>query len=72
MKTVIAKICKILLFVLIFMSIISHVVVADSDTPKKLLIGVKKRPDDCPVKSRKGDMLHMHYTVGTLTFRAWI
>jgi hypothetical protein len=29
----------------------------------KLQIGVKKRVDDCTVKSRKGDMLHMHYTV---------
>lgn len=34
---------------------------------KGLQIGVKKRvdPDKCPVKSKKGDTLHMHYT-GTL------
>jgi len=33
---------------------------------KGLQIGVKKRvdPDKCPVKSKKGDTLHMHYTVG--------
>lgn len=32
---------------------------------KKLQIGVKKRvePENCPIKSRKGDTLHMHYTV---------
>lgn len=30
---------------------------------RKLQIGVKKRVDHCPIKSRKGDVLHMHYTV---------
>uniref|UniRef100_A0A2K5P1G7 peptidylprolyl isomerase n=1 Tax=Cercocebus atys TaxID=9531 RepID=A0A2K5P1G7_CERAT len=25
-------------------------------------IGVKKRVDHCPIKSHKGDVLHMHYT----------
>ena len=32
---------------------------------KKLQIGVKKRisPEDCKMKSRKGDKLEMHYTV---------
>ncbi|KAJ8281622.1 hypothetical protein COCON_G00041410 [Conger conger] len=29
---------------------------------KKLQIGIKKRVDNCPMKSRKGDVLHMHYT----------
>lgn len=29
----------------------------------KLQIGVKKRVDNCSVKSKKGDVLHMHYTV---------
>jgi len=28
----------------------------------KLQIGIKKRVDDCKVKSRKGDSLSMHYT----------
>lgn len=31
----------------------------------KLQIGIKKRAEKCEVKSRKGDVLHMHYT-GTL------
>lgn len=44
------------------MSVISHVVVGNS-APKKLQIGVKKRPSECPIKSKKGDLLHMHYTV---------
>ena len=32
---------------------------------KKLQIGVKKRvePEDCKMKSRKNDVLKMHYTV---------
>ena len=36
-----------------------------TDKKKKLQIGIKKRvdPDQCPIKSRKGDTLHMHYTV---------
>ena len=29
----------------------------------KLQIGVKKRVEDCKVRSRKGDSLSMHYTV---------
>ncbi|KAL8588892.1 FK506-binding protein 2A [Nucella lapillus] len=31
---------------------------------KKLQIGIKKRvdPEECTIKSRKGDTLHMHYT----------
>ncbi|XP_043235741.1 peptidyl-prolyl cis-trans isomerase FKBP2-like [Amphibalanus amphitrite] len=32
---------------------------------KKLQIGIKKRIEDCSIKSRRGDLLHMHYT-GTL------
>ena len=28
-----------------------------------LRIGVKSRPASCPTKSKKGDKLHMHYTV---------
>lgn len=33
---------------------------------KKLQIGIKKRVDNCPIKSRKGDVLNMHYTVSTV------
>lgn len=34
---------------------------------KKLQIGIKKRVDNCPIKSRKGDVLNMHYTVSVKT-----
>ncbi len=29
----------------------------------KLQIGIKKKVDNCVQKSKKGDRLHMHYTV---------
>ncbi|XP_059479844.1 peptidyl-prolyl cis-trans isomerase FKBP2 [Neocloeon triangulifer] len=35
---------------------------AAADSKKKLQIGVKKRVEDCKMRSRKGDFLHMHYT----------
>jgi len=40
----------------------------DSKKSKGLQIGVKKRvdPDKCTIKSKKGDTLHMHYTVCTV------
>jgi len=40
----------------------------ESKKSKGLQIGVKKRigPDKCMIKSKKGDTLHMHYTVGTV------
>lgn len=31
----------------------------------KLKIGVKKRVENCTQKTRKGDLVHMHYTVST-------
>lgn len=31
---------------------------------KKLQIGVKKRPEECPIKTKPGDKVHMHYKVG--------
>ncbi|XP_052106788.1 peptidyl-prolyl cis-trans isomerase FKBP2-like [Mytilus californianus] len=34
----------------------------EEEKKKKLQIGVKKRVDNCKIKSRKGDTLHMHYT----------
>ncbi|XP_039759930.1 peptidyl-prolyl cis-trans isomerase FKBP2 [Pararge aegeria] len=64
MQTTLLNLCKITLFVLVLMNFIQDVVIADS-TPNKLQIGIKKRPAECPIKSKKGDLLHMHYT-GTL------
>ena len=63
MNSTLITVCKALLFVIVFMNVISHVVIAN--TSKKLQIGIKKRPTDCLSKSKKGDLLHMHYT-GTL------
>ncbi|WVW86972.1 FK506-binding protein 2 [Kwoniella bestiolae CBS 10118] len=43
-------------------------VLAASGTGKakdQLQIGIKYKPEECPIKSRKGDKLSMHYT-GTL------
>ncbi|CAM6031754.1 unnamed protein product [Sphagnum compactum] len=37
----------------------------DAKSEPKLKIGVKKRVENCTIRSRKGDLLHMHYT-GTL------
>ncbi|XP_038180214.1 peptidyl-prolyl cis-trans isomerase FKBP2-like [Arvicola amphibius] len=34
----------------------------EAEGKHKLQFGVKKRVDHCPIKSRKGDVLHMHYT----------
>ena len=55
---------------LLFLAVVAAVMVSPStgaDSKQKLQIGVKKRiaPEDCPIKSRKGDRLKMHYTVRT-------
>ncbi|RSH93359.1 Peptidyl-prolyl cis-trans isomerase fpr2 [Saitozyma podzolica] len=41
------------------------VLAANSKAQAQLQVGVKYKPDECPLKSRKGDKLSMHYT-GTL------
>lgn len=61
-----------LAFVLLVASFANHVLGDDEDgdaaaakkkAVKKLQIGVKKRVEDCKMRSRRGDSLHMHYTV---------
>ena len=52
---------------------VSYQVKAEEDKTekkKKLQIGVKKRvdPEQCKIKSRKGDTLNMHYTVSVETY----
>ena len=44
---------------LVFLSIVIVNVLAE----EKLQIGIKKKVDNCERKSKKGDRLHMHYTV---------
>ena len=39
------------------------VVIVGTLAEDKLQIGVKKKVENCDRKSRKGDRLHMHYTV---------
>ena len=53
---------------LLFLAVAAAALVASSsaaDSKQKLQIGIKKRvaAEDCPIKSRKGDRLKMHYTV---------
>ena len=33
------------------------------DWRRRVQIGVRRRPEECGVRSRRGDLLHMHYTV---------
>ncbi|XP_067130190.1 peptidyl-prolyl cis-trans isomerase FKBP2-like [Centruroides vittatus] len=62
-----------ILLLVVLMCLIDFVVISDENTSgkstnaktKKLQIGVKKRPEVCDKKSKKGDVLHMHYK-GTL------
>ena len=42
---------------------VAGVLSEEKKSVKKLQIGVKKRVENCSIKSRKGDLLHMHYTV---------
>ncbi|KAF7697237.1 hypothetical protein HF521_005655 [Silurus meridionalis] len=49
-----------LFLVLTLMSLLTEVVYGADK--KKLQIGIKKRVENCPIKSRKGDVLNMHYT----------
>ncbi|XP_059622421.1 peptidyl-prolyl cis-trans isomerase FKBP2 [Phlebotomus argentipes] len=37
----------------------------EADAEGKLKIGIKKRVENCSMKTKKGDLVHMHYT-GTL------
>eukprot|EP00091_Calanus_sinicus_P016845 TRINITY_DN36446_c0_g1_i1.p1 TRINITY_DN36446_c0_g1~~TRINITY_DN36446_c0_g1_i1.p1 ORF type:complete len:153 (-),score=67.47 TRINITY_DN36446_c0_g1_i1:74-481(-) len=51
--------------VFVVLSMLSMVCLGQEKKVTKLQIGVKKRVENCEMKSRKGDTLHMHYT-GTL------
>lgn len=61
------KVDQLLYAVVLMISVIHVYGATDEKKKRKLQIGVKKRvnPEDCTIKSRKGDTLHMHYT-GTL------
>ena len=53
------------LFFLLAVTLVSLCAVRGADK-KKLQIGIKKRVENCPIKSRKGDVLNMHYTVSAM------
>ena len=49
----------------LLLAITTSLVASEKSKVTKLQIGVKKRVENCEMKSRKGDKLSMHYT-GTL------
>ncbi|KAF2885771.1 hypothetical protein ILUMI_20406 [Ignelater luminosus] len=53
------------LIILVIVFTISTFVESDNNSRKKLQIGIKKRIENCTTKTKKGDLLHMHYR-GTL------
>lgn len=57
--------------ILLLLVCIVVVVLAKENKSKKLQIGIKKRVDNCTVKSKRGDLLHMHYTVGIIGRFFW-
>lgn len=50
------------LYLLVAFTLVSLAPAAVRGEKKKLQIGIKKRVDNCSMKSRKGDVLNMHYT----------
>ncbi|CAF1454373.1 unnamed protein product [Didymodactylos carnosus] len=53
------------LFLFLFAVVVCLQLTFGEDKSQKLQIGIKKKVENCDVKSKKGDRLHMHYT-GTL------
>jgi len=49
--------------ILLVVVLFSQATCEEKKSVKKLQIGVKKRIENCTLKSKKGDVLHMHYTV---------
>ena len=41
-------------------------VIVSTLAEEKLQIGIKKKVENCEQKSKKGDRLHMHYTVSAV------
>jgi hypothetical protein len=51
-----------LLALAIFVVLAIQISSINCDNKKQLQIGIKKRAENCVTKSKKGDILHMHYT----------
>ena len=43
--------------------VLLSMIIVNALAEEKLQIGIKKKVEDCERKSKKGDRLHMHYTV---------
>ncbi|KHN73480.1 Peptidyl-prolyl cis-trans isomerase FKBP2 [Toxocara canis] len=54
------------------LSLVLMCVICEEKKVARLQIGVKKRAEKCDIKSKKGDVLHMHYTVSILRDRLLI
>lgn len=67
-RSVCLAICYLVFFFVILSCLFDIAAVGDGEgakAVKKLQIGIKKRVENCNQKSKKGDVLHMHYK-GTL------
>ena len=49
--------------ILVFACLLAVALANKENKSKKLQIGIKKRVESCTIKSKRGDLLHMHYTV---------
>lgn len=43
--------------------VLLSMIIVNALAEEKLQIGIKKKVENCEQKSKKGDRLHMHYTV---------
>lgn len=54
-------------FALLLSCLVVLAIVCSAEKKSGLQIGVKKRPETCDIRSKKGDKLSMHYTVSCRT-----
>ena len=54
---------SVLVALVVFLSLGGGTIAKEKKDTQKLQIGIKKRVQDCKIRSTKGDSLHMHYTV---------
>lgn len=54
-------------FLLVLVALYSQPISGKEDSPK-VQIGIKKRVENCSQKTRKGDFVHVHYSVNLINF----
>ncbi len=59
------KVCSVIS--LAFLALVATFITEVTCEEKKLQIGVKKKVENCSRRSKKGDSLHMHYTVSEVS-----